>query len=180
MSLSANREHEEARRLLVRAIAFAKADEFLSARRMLERVLNIPATVEQTAEAYYWLSVVCDTNEEKRDFLEKALGHNPTHHLARKNLAILDGKINEEDIIDPNKIEFNNQGQIVNRDGKAYKCKNCGGRLTYTPDGMSLICEYCDSADQTERNNNELVEEDFVVGIHTATGHIDFQRFRKV
>ena len=75
MSPSDNREYEEARRLLVRGIASAKADEFLSARRMLERVLNIPATVEQTAEAYYWLSVVCDTNEEKRDFLEKALGH---------------------------------------------------------------------------------------------------------
>ena len=98
---SFNREYEESRRLLVRAIATAKANEFKSARRMFERILRLPSTYEQISETHYWLSEISENREEKREHLELALSHNPGHRLARKKLAIIDGKLDESKIIDP-------------------------------------------------------------------------------
>lgn len=165
-----NKEYEESRRLLVRGIASAKANEIKSARRMLERILWLPSTYEQISEAHYWLSEICENDEEKREHLELALSHNPANHLARKKLAILDGKLNESKIIDPDNIRSQDTSEPIQSLGERYICKSCGGKLTYAPDGSQLICEYCQSQQQFS-DAGKLVETDFVVGISTIAGH---------
>lgn len=166
-----SKEHEESRRLLVRAIASAKANEIKAAKRMLEKILRLPSTYEQISEAHYWLSAISEDSENKRQHLELALGYNPAHHLARKNLAIIDGKLDESKIIDPDTVFIQDSGKPIQSKGERYTCKKCGGNLTYSPDGSHLVCEYCESLlhfTSTGRVN----ETDFVAGISTEAGHM--------
>ncbi len=171
MNLRDSKEYEESRRMLVRAIASAKANEFGSAKRMLERILYLPARHDQRAEAYFWLSEITNDQEEKRENLELALAHNPVHHLARKKLAIISGKLKESEIIDPDKITPQQSDEPLKSEGKRFVCENCGGKLTYMPDGLSLACEYCASKKRTKILKS-VDEEDFVVGISTSSGHL--------
>jgi DNA-directed RNA polymerase subunit RPC12/RpoP len=165
-----SKEFEESRRLLVRAIASAKANEIKAAQRMLEKILRLPSTYEQISEAHFWLSVISENNEKKREHLELALGYNPAHHLARKNLTILDGKLDESEIIDPDKVLEKDTDKSIQSKGERYICKNCGGNLTYSPDGSQLVCEYCESQEHFS-STGKVNETDFVVGISTAAGH---------
>jgi DNA-directed RNA polymerase subunit RPC12/RpoP len=167
---SFSREYEESRRLLVRAIASAKAKEIEPAKRMLEMILRLPSTYEQISEAHYWLSEISENDEEKREHLELTLSHNPAHYLARKKLAILDGKLDETKIIDPDNVPTQSTSKPIQSLGERYICKNCGGKLTYSTDGSELICEYCQSRQQFS-TSGKVNETDFVVGISTLAGH---------
>jgi DNA-directed RNA polymerase subunit RPC12/RpoP len=167
---SNSKEYEESRRLLVEAIASAKAKEFKSAKRILEKILRIPSTLEQTAEAHFWLSEISKGTEEKKEHLELAISINPTHHLARKKLAIVNGKLKESEIIDPDNISPEFPGGIIKSEGKRYVCRNCGGTLTYSPNGQNLVCEYCESQKRTALNG-KVNETEFVIGISTKAGH---------
>ena len=166
-----SKEYEESRRLLVRAIATAKAKEFTPAKRMFERILHLPATHDQRAEAYFWLSEISKNQEEKRENLELALAHNPIHHLARKKLAIINGKLKESEIIDPDKIAHQLSKEPIKSEGKRFICEKCGGKMTFTPDGTNLMCEYCESKNQVKKLNS-IEEADFVIGISTSPGHL--------
>lgn len=163
------REYEEARRMLVRGMAAAKAKELREARRYLEWMLTIPATSDQKADAHYWLYEISEDTEEKRAHLQFALGYNSVHHRARKALAILDGKIDQDSLIDPDSYRQRLPADPQSVDGERYVCPNCGGRMTFSPDGESLVCEYCQQANNNQRET-ELNETDFVVGISTAAG----------
>jgi DNA-directed RNA polymerase subunit RPC12/RpoP len=163
------REYEEARRMLVRAVAAAKANDIDEARRYLEWVLTIPATSDQKADTYYWLSEISQNREEKRDHLESALAYNNAHLRARKQLAILDGKIEEDALIDPDSYRQTVPVDPQEVGGERFVCPNCGGRLTFSADGDSLVCEYCEQA-KLNQEQAQLQETDFVVGISTAAG----------
>ncbi|MEN8240913.1 MAG: hypothetical protein ABFS17_03240 [Chloroflexota bacterium] len=162
-----NREYEEARRMLVRGVAHAKAGETESAHRYLDRVLGIPATSDQKADAYYWLSQLCDKEEEQRDHLLSTLGYNGAHHRARKALAILDGKINPAEMINPDGYQQAVPDDPLAVDGERFVCPRCGGRMTFSPDGESLVCEYC-AQENTNEEKPQLQETDFIVGMSTA------------
>jgi len=167
---SNSKEYEESRRLLIEAIATAKAKENQLARRLFNKILRLPSTSEQTAEAHYWLSEISQDSEEKRNHLELALGYNPAHHLARKKLAILNGKLHETEIIDPNYLHPDIATPPIASEGNRFVCNNCGGTLTYSPDGENLICEYCESEIRIT-TNGKVSETDFVIGISTTAGH---------
>jgi DNA-directed RNA polymerase subunit RPC12/RpoP len=155
--------------MMVRAVASAKAKEYSSARRYLERVLALPSNSEQKADAYYWLSEISETTEEKRDHLQSALAYNGAHHRARKALAILDGKIQAEEIIDPDNYRQRSPSEPVVSNGERFVCPKCGGRMTFSPDGESLICEFCEQ-EKADQKKAELIETDFVIGISTSAG----------
>lgn len=169
MPLNSFREHEETRRLLIRAAASARANESLAATRMLERILNLPASLEQKADAYYWLSEVTANPHDKRDFLEKSLACSPVHHRARRELAILDGKLDESTIVDPDNVILESTDTPLKSSGQRFVCPTCGGRMTYSPDGSSLACEYCSS--RKKDFDNHVEEHDFVIGIAQSAGH---------
>src|SRR5512136_897629 len=97
---------ETARELLVRGVAAAKtgqAQDKEEARFYLEWVLRIgDATLDQKTTAWLWLSQIEDDPRKKRDCLENVLAADPANGPARRGLAILDGRLKAEDVIDPN------------------------------------------------------------------------------
>lgn len=169
MALNSSKRHEESRRLLVHAIASARANEINSARHTLERVLHLPSSMEQKAEAYFWLSEITEDLEEQRDCLEKSIGCYPAFHQSRRKLAILDGKIEEKNIVDPDNVQSESIQSPLKSEGRRFVCPTCGGRMSYSPDGVSLICEYCNR--QNQGQDAQLLEQDFIVGIAKSAGH---------
>lgn len=163
-------QFEEARRMLVRAIAELKDHQYISARRYLERMISIPSTADQKAEAYFWLSEIAETKEEKRDHLHSALGYDLTHHRARKSLAILEGRLKPEEIINPDAFVPTTAEGTHDREGNRFECPTCGARMVFTPDGQSLICEYCENREE-ESSGSALEEQEFLLGVSTAKGH---------
>ena len=149
-----HREYEEARRMLVRGVANAKAGEVNSAQKYLDRVLGIPSTSDQKADAYYWLAEICGEPEVKRDHLQSALGYNGAHHRARKALAILDGKITPAEMINPDSYRQSVPGDPLSVEGDRFVCPQCGGRMIFSPDGDSLVCEYCAQENNSESPTN--------------------------
>src|SRR5512136_2805057 len=140
---------ETARELLVRGVAAAKtgqARDREEARFYLEWVLRSDdATSDQKASAWLWLSQIEDDTGKKRDCLENVLAWDPANTLARRGLAILDGRLKAEDIVDPNKPiepmkpDAAPQPSAVRR----YVCPKCGGRMSYLAEQRSLVCDYC-------------------------------------
>ncbi|MCB2178744.1 hypothetical protein KQH61_04960 [bacterium] len=168
--MSAFDRYEEARRILVRAVAELKGGEYPTARRYLERIFTLPATADQKADAHYWLSEISETEGEKREHLHAALTYDLAHHRARKSLALLDGKLNAEEVINPDAFSPTVPEGVTQREGDRFECPTCGSRMVYTPDGESLYCEYC--ANRQSLRNGEMAEEQaFVLGISTAKGH---------
>jgi hypothetical protein len=164
-----------ARDLLVRGIAAAKAEEKDQARFYLEWVLRTDADRQQKIKAWLWLSEVSDDASEKRDCLENILAHEPTNPLARRGLAILNGQLDPAEIIDPNRqpiAQTNTSPQPAKT--KRFVCQGCGGKMTFTPDGSSLTCAYCDrqlTLYQAIEEGAMIEEQDFAVALATARGH---------
>jgi DNA-directed RNA polymerase subunit RPC12/RpoP len=157
--------------LLVRGIAAAKAKEMAEARRYLEWALSTDADPDQKIEIWWWLSEISTDPGEQRKLMEDILANRPTESRARRRIAILDGRLKPEEIIDPGHLPAPVPAErAVNVD--RFTCPKCGGRMTYTPDGQSLTCEYCETQQNLKRSQFVDVEEqDFVLALSTARGH---------
>jgi tetratricopeptide (TPR) repeat protein len=146
-----------------------KAGEFLAAQRYFERALEVADDNDTRFKAHLYLSRLQDDPAQKRSHLESALAIEPTHGEARREIAILDGKLKPAEIVDPNAPTLQTEDpRAVNTD--RFTCPNCGGRMVFDGDGRSLICEYCArnqpmSADRVED------EQDFIVAMATGKGH---------
>jgi len=164
--------NEEAEDILVRGVAAAKNKELEEARHYLEWGLRLDPDPDQTQEAWYWLSEVSTDPAEKRSWLENILAYNPGDARARRSLAILDGKLNPAEIIDPDKVTQQAAGSPQTADARRFICPKCGGRMTYTPDGLSLTCEYCATHEPIAPDKNQPGNQDFLIVMATAKGHI--------
>jgi hypothetical protein len=166
---------ESARDLLIRGIAAAKANEKDEARFYLDWVLRTDADREQKAKAWLWLSEIADDPAEKRKCLEEVLVNEPANSRARRGLAILDGRLNPAEIIDPDRPPILPQEQRTRPvQTQRFICQRCGGKMAFKPDGKSLRCEYCD-IEQTlfaaMRDGAMVQEHDFIIALATAKGH---------
>jgi len=159
------------RELLRSGIIEAKTGNRESARRYLDRAVYISNDHDVLAEAWFWMSEVLDDKTERRKALENCLAHDLRHALARRSLAVLDGKLKAEEIINPDKLPPAPEGlRLAN--AERFMCPKCGGRMSFAPDGQSLLCEYCSrnqrfSAAQPGSAN----EKDFIIAMATARGH---------
>ena len=157
--------------LLRSGIIEAKTGNRESARRYLDRAAYMSNDHEVLAEAWYWMSQVIDDAGEKRKALENCLAHDLQHARARRALAILDGKLKADEVIDPEHLPLAPAGlHAANAD--RFMCPKCGGRMSFAPDGEALVCEYC------SRNQKFSVaqpgtanEKDFIIAMATARGH---------
>jgi predicted RNA-binding Zn-ribbon protein involved in translation (DUF1610 family) len=158
----------------VRGIAAAKAKEIEEARHYLEWALDLEPDPDQAEEAWYWLSEISSDPAEKRRWLDNLLADNPGDARARRSLAILDGKLKPAEIIDPDKIRQSAAGSPQAADAQRFICPKCGGRMTFTPDGLSLTCEYCAAHDQItpDKNQSGSGDQDFLIAMATAKGHL--------
>lgn len=139
------------------------------ARRYAEHALLTVDDTETKVKAHFILSQTTDDPKEKRDFLETVLAYDPAHAEARRALAILDGKLKPEDIVDANNLPAQATSE---QDASAdrFTCPKCGARRVFAPNGNSLFCEHCGYQDSLA-GTDEAAESDFFVAMATAKGH---------
>src|SRR5512138_2230507 len=92
------------RELLRTGIIEAKAGNRDTARRYLDRAIYMAGSHDVIAEAWFWMSEVLADHGEKRKALENCLSHDIRHARARRSLAILDGKLQADEIINPDRL----------------------------------------------------------------------------
>ena len=181
-------ENENTRSLLVRGVAAARTNDprdKQEARFYLEWVLRLDdATYDQKAEAWLWLSQVEEDVAKKRECLENVLVIDPSNALARRGMAILNGKLNPKDVFDdrrpikpvsPNvtpQAAGAGQGDRVRR----YVCPKCAGKMAFDPRTRQLTCVACGNHmyeyQAIQRGALAPVEEqDFVATLPTSKAH---------
>jgi tetratricopeptide (TPR) repeat protein len=155
--------------LLREAIINIKAKDFSLARRYLERALDIADDRETRTWASYWMSQITDDPQEKRKYLEEALANDPTHPEARRALAVLDGKLKPDEIVDPETLP---QQSAETQRAKAdrFACPKCGARMVFDGDGRTLVCEHCTRSQSLDDSMPEF-EQDFILAMATGKGH---------
>jgi hypothetical protein len=133
---------EYAESLLRSGIIDAKAGQKDSARRYIERAIYTSNndSHDVMAEAWFWMAQVTDDPVEKRNALENALSHDMYHARARRALAIIDGKLKPDEIVNPDNLPLALTGSRQ-ADADRFMCPKCGGRMVFAPDGSSLVCE---------------------------------------
>lgn len=155
--------------LLRQAIIHARVGEHETARRYLERALDLADDRETRVQANYWMSQIVTSSDEKRAYLEETLSYEPTHPEARRELAIMDGKLKPEEIINPDFLPAQSaETQAAKAD--RFSCPKCGGRMVFAPNGRSLFCEYC-SRNQTLAGASPVQEQDFILKMATGQAH---------
>jgi len=156
--------------LLRSGILAVKEGEFRLACRHLERVIDMTDDNSLLADAWFWMSEISDDLFDKRIRLENALAHDLQHAQARRSLAILDGKLNPAEVIDPDN-QLQSQVRSPHDSGsERFICPKCGGKMTYAPNGHTLVCEFC-SRHQDIKDIPLLEEQDFIITMATARGH---------
>lgn len=158
------------RELLRSGIIEAKAGHKEAALRYLDRALYMSRDHDALAEAWFWMSQLTDDKTEKRKALENCLAHDLQHARARRALAILDGKLKAEEIVDPDRLPLPPEG-LRAADAQRFVCPKCGGRMSFSPDGQSLTCEYCSRNRKFTAQPGAAGEKDFIIAMATARGH---------
>ncbi len=175
---------ETTRRMLVRGVAAAKAGDCAEARRYLERLLYLDASRDQTLDAHWWLFTISDEAAEQRDHLEEILACDPTHADARRELAILNGDLDPDDIVDPDHLPKTVPADTPERrDVQRFVCPQCGGRMTFNPGSQRLECAYCGHRKTILSAMQEglaVEESDFVIAMATLKGHLVPQGVRTI
>jgi predicted RNA-binding Zn-ribbon protein involved in translation (DUF1610 family) len=167
---------DSTRDLLVRGIAAAKSGDPKEAQFYLEWVLRLEPPLHQKIDAWYWLSECITDAHTQREYLELILIHDPSEGRARRKLAILDGKLREDDIIDPDRIDRSTGIQPRSSAIEGFACPQCGGRMTYAADGQSLACEFCETQQRLAKatgSQSSVRESDFHIALATRRGHIN-------
>jgi ribosomal protein S27AE len=169
------------RELLRQGVAAAKAAEMDEAFYYLSWVLRTDANEKQQAQAWLWLSEVYDKPTDKRDCLEQVLAFEPTNGLARRGLALLDGRLQAQDIIDPNKISQTVREAPEQTEAEQFACPQCAGKLQYSTDGSQLRCGFCGyeqavgaavAKPKTSQFGEGAFEQDFTTALAQAKGHL--------
>ena len=155
--------------MLRMGIIHYKAGEYPAARNYFERALMVADDHETRFLANLYLSRVLDDPQTKRHYLEDALAIDPANSEARRELAILDGKIKPAEIVDPDALPAQS-AETKNVQADRFTCPKCGGRMVFDGDGRTLVCEYC-ARNQTLGNQTVEEEQDFIVAMATGKGH---------
>ena len=157
--------------LLRSGIIEAKSGSRETARRYLDRAIYMTSSFDVLAEAWFWMSEVCDDPAEKRKALENCLSHDLRHSRARRSLAILDGKLKADEVINPDNLPAAPDGQRQSNADR-FMCPKCGGRMAFAPDGQTLVCDYCSRNQVVGANTQQYADEkDFIIAMATSRGH---------
>ena len=162
-------QRDYAESLLRSGIIEAKAGDKVTARRYLERAISTSGEHEVLSEAWFWLSKVTEDLIEKRTALENCLSFDLDHSRARRDLSILDGKLDEKEIINPDALPIQSS-DLTKASADRFMCPQCGAKMVFAPDGSSLFCEHCTSNHKLG-SGDEAKEQDFLIAMATARGH---------
>jgi hypothetical protein len=156
--------------LLRSGIIEAKAGNKEAARRYLDRALYMSQDHAAMAEGWFWMSQLVDDPIEKRKDLENCLSNDLQHARARRALAILDGKLKPDEIVDSEALPPAPE-RLGDADAQRFMRPKCGGRMSFAPDGQALVCEYCARSQSLNTQPGSSDEKDFIVAMATARGH---------
>jgi len=156
--------------LLRSGIIEAKTGSHETARRYLDRAIYMTSSHDVLAEAWFWMGEVTADPAEKRKALENCLSHDLRHARARRALAILDGKLKADEVINPDKLPAATEG-LRQSSADRFMCPKCGGRMAFAPDGQTLVCDYCSRNQVVSVNSREADEKDFIIAMATSRGH---------
>ena len=170
---------ETVRRMLLQGIASLRAGYTSEGRRYLERVLYLDATQEQLAQAHLWLSRTTGVPKEKREHLESVLAIDPTNAEARREMAILEGRLDPDDVIDPDRAPLQAPEDALpdappTAPAQRLVCPRCAGQMRYEPDRTSVACAYCGQSlpiVSALGSQRRVPDDDFVVAMATSKGH---------
>lgn len=176
---------DSTRDLLIRGIAAAKAKSNDEARFYLEWVTRSPdAERDELIDAFRYLAQVSDDPKTKRDYLEQAIAYNPGDPEARRALALLNGELKPDEIIDPDKFaQPVAPASPMPVQARRFVCAQCGGKMNFSPDGNSLTCAYCgreQSLLSALDDGTAIQEQDFVIALATAKGHLKPTTMRSI
>src|SRR4030095_12682746 len=113
--------------LLRSGIIEAKVGHKDAARRYFDRAVYISNDHDVLAEAWFWMSQVVDDPTEKRKAEENCLANDLQHARGRRALAVLDGKLKADEIIDPDHLP-SAPASLQQADAQRFMCPKCGGR----------------------------------------------------
>lgn len=166
-------------RLGVAAVKEGNKDEAFS---HLQRViLSSDSSDKVRATAWLWLSQVYKEPAAKRDCLEQTISYDPGNATARRGLALLDGRLQAGDIIDPEKLSRDAPVDPQAVRVAQFACPRCAGRMNYVADGRTLRCEFCGFEQQPDAEGETAVqpefgigemEQDFIATMAQASGHL--------
>jgi len=158
------------RDLLIRGIGAAEAGDRDGARRLFELALLADPPESGRIRALRALADNAADAAEKRKYLEQLLAVDPTDGLARRDLAVLDGRLDPRDIVDPSRPGPSSGVDVPGVTARII-CRRCGSpHLAAAPDGRSLVCQDC-HASQPIRGAPALAPRDFAATMWTARGH---------
>jgi DNA-directed RNA polymerase subunit RPC12/RpoP len=160
--------------LLMHGLAAARSGNQQEAVYYLEWLLRLNPDRDQQVEALFWLSEVAGTQEEARERLEHLLAIDPFDLRARRKLGVLDGKIQPNPNFNPDVYRQPAPDGAQAAEGRRFTCPKCGGRLTYSPDGSSLVCEFCEARQNLEgpTSRAEAAQgSDFLAAMVSGRGH---------
>jgi predicted RNA-binding Zn-ribbon protein involved in translation (DUF1610 family) len=172
---------DSTRDLFIRGMVAAKAKETADARRYLEWVLRLDPPLDTRVDALYWLAQVAETLAERLRLLEDALAYDPSDMRCRRALAVARGELKSADIIDPDRMPPTSPANGVPTVAAAptgvdrFTCPQCGGRMTFAPDGQSLTCEYCETRERAKSipaDSDGAAAESFLIAMATRKGHL--------
>ena len=166
---------ETTRDLYIRGMLAAKANETADAYRYLEWVLRLDPPLDTRVDALYWLSHVATTPAEQGRLLEEALAYAPSDMRCRRALAVLRGELDPGQIIDPDRIALPAQKGPSPAEADRFTCPQCGGRMTFAPDGQTLNCEYCEARQSVKNSavgDDPISAGSFLIAMATRQGHL--------
>lgn len=175
--------------LLIKGLAAARSGDTRDrqeAEFYLDWVLRTDADLDQQTQAWYWLSRVTDDPARQKECIENVLAIIPTHPDARRDKAILEGRLNPADIR-ANPLASGTavaQSQAVAaQQSRRFRCPRCGASASYDPNVGKLRCQFCgtqldeqgqaveQSSQQTFGTEEAVSEQDWIAAIHTDVGH---------
>ncbi len=163
--------------------AAAVAGERDEARYYLEAALRRELDPTDQVEAWYWLSQMTDDRAERRDCLENVLAIQPGHGAARRDLAILDGRLRPDELVDHRQpvTPVVPSATVAPDEVRHYFCTQCGGKLAFDPQRGMLRCESCGHqigaqdprivAGSGAAPVGTVAEQDWLRAVHTVRGH---------
>jgi ribosomal protein S27E len=159
--------------LLILGTGAARDGDREQARFYLEWLLRDDPTGPQVAEAWYWLSRITDDPDERRRCLASALGASPNHPEARRDLAILDGRLRADELADHRQPldPHAPQRRVGEGEVRRYRCPGCGGALMFDAMQQTLRCQFCGHTGASNAGDGAVDEQDWAVAAFSQRGH---------
>ena len=123
-------------------ITAARNHQRLLAQSLLRQAIQLNP---HDARPYLWLTETTDDLGEKREYLETAVAIDPTNQVARRGLALLNGKLDISQSI-PETLQPL-VGKVVSAKSSASianaTCPQCGAQMRFDIRLQDLVCPYC-------------------------------------